>query len=429
MAHPQLTPGIVVSVEGVSKAPPRPMPQPPRWLARVLPGVKWSARGQDAEGDIVDPEDDEDDMDDEELGRRAMPLKEVSFEIAAGRGLGLVGPDLEAARTLCLILTGYLPPTTGRILVRAGVAPIFTSADLNLSRLYGKRAINLVARFLRWDLDLIRDRWSDIERFARLEQIDFPKDSIEYDGAMTKRLLLATALHLDAGLYIVARNFYGSDPEFTAHCYERIQERVNEGAAVLQTGLEVDDVSRFCQEAMWFEKGRVEFRGRLSEVAKAVSEQEVTDEVRLMTRVPLRASLLDEDDQQIGPQGGTIDIELDAFSKNLEVALAIVFTDERGHETRVEHPDLFAPEEPGIYRLRMAIPGGLLDDGTYRAVLYAAAPSLGWDASHRLLSFTVVSEGFSTTEEAYELGHDSMVMPDIEIDVEPADVEWSIHRT
>jgi homopolymeric O-antigen transport system ATP-binding protein len=424
--HPQLTPGIVVSAEGVSKAPPRPMPQPPRWLARILPGVKWSVRTDSA--NQADIDDDDDELDDEEGGRRVMPLKEVSFEIAAGKGLGLVGPDQEAGRTLCLILTGYIPPSTGRVLVRGGVAPIFTQADLNLSRLTGQKAVNMVSRFLRWDRDLIRDRWPDIEAFARLEDIDFPKMSLEYDSAKTKRLLLATALHLDAGLYIVTRNFYGSDPEFTARCYERIQQAQGEGAAVLQTGMEVEDVSRFCQDALWIENGRVEFGGRLSEVSKAVSEQEVTDEVRLLTRVPLRASLLDEDDQQIGPQGGTIDIELDAFTKNLEVALAIVFTDERGHETRVEHPDTFAPEEPGIYRLRMAIPGGLLDDGTYRAVLYAAAPSVGWDASHKLLSFRVVSEGFSATQEAYELGHDSMVMPDIEIEVDPADVEWSIHR-
>jgi ABC-type polysaccharide/polyol phosphate transport system ATPase subunit len=424
MTHANLTDGIILSVESVSKAPPRPMPQPPRWLARFLPGVRWSATA----GAETDVEDEDEELDDEDPGRRAMPLKELSFEIAAGRGLGVVGPDQDAARTLSLILTGYIPPSTGRILIRGGVAPIFTHGDLNVTNLYGKKAINVVSRFLGWPLDLIRDRWADIEAFARIADIEHPEDSLEHDTAKTKRLLLATALHLDAGLYIVARNFYGSDPEFTARCYEVIQQRQSEGAAVLQTGFEVEDVSRFCQKAIWLENGKVQFEGRLGEVAKAVSELEITDEVRLMTRVPLRATLLDEDDLQIGSQGGRIDIELDAFTQKLEVALAIVFTDERGRETRVEHPDLFTPEEPGIYRLRMAIPAGLLEEGTYRAVLYAAAPSVGWDASHKLLSFTVVSEGFSPAEEAYELGRDSMIMSDVDVDVEPADVEWSIRR-
>src|SRR5262245_42646493 len=98
--HAELPEGVLLSVEGRPKAEPRPRRQPPRWLARLLPGVQWSA--------TVTPDTDEDVDDDEDLdspetlGQRAT-LKEVSFTVSAGEGIALVG-DNDATKTLLKLL-------------------------------------------------------------------------------------------------------------------------------------------------------------------------------------------------------------------------------------------------------------------------------------------------------------------------------------
>src|SRR3546814_15631892 len=48
--------------------------------------------------------------------RAAKPvLKQVSFELAAGESLGVIGPSAAGKSTLCRLLVGTWPPTSGHV--------------------------------------------------------------------------------------------------------------------------------------------------------------------------------------------------------------------------------------------------------------------------------------------------------------------------
>ena len=49
----ELAEDVVLSIQGVTKKPPNPPPNPPRWLAKILPGAQWSAAAA-AQADGVD---------------------------------------------------------------------------------------------------------------------------------------------------------------------------------------------------------------------------------------------------------------------------------------------------------------------------------------------------------------------------------------
>ena len=118
--HVDLPEDVLVSWEDAGKAPPAPMPQPPRWLVRFLPGLEWSATADDSGGDD-DEEGDDDDFDPEE--RTGVAFKAFEFSVTGGEGLGLVGPDFEVTQTLLFMLAGLFPPSSGRIVIRGRVAP------------------------------------------------------------------------------------------------------------------------------------------------------------------------------------------------------------------------------------------------------------------------------------------------------------------
>src|SRR4051794_29564741 len=85
---------VLVRVEGVSRAlPPSPKPTP-RWLVRILP--KSGLAGQPS-GTVDDPymDDDGDDeeIEDEFFEAEQAALHELSFDVRAGEGLGVVGDD------------------------------------------------------------------------------------------------------------------------------------------------------------------------------------------------------------------------------------------------------------------------------------------------------------------------------------------------
>ena len=59
------------------------------------------------------------------------------------RRSGWSDPDAGARRALLWMIAGYVPPATGRILVRGHVAPLFNAAEINVTRQTGERAVKL----------------------------------------------------------------------------------------------------------------------------------------------------------------------------------------------------------------------------------------------------------------------------------------------
>jgi lipopolysaccharide transport system ATP-binding protein len=425
--------GTVIAVEEVTKAPPLPLPQPPRWLARILPGVEMTSSTRDDTGG--DPEDDDDDLDDFDPDERAsVAFKPFTFEVPAGGGIGLVGPDFEVTQSLLAIIAGFQPPSTGRILVRGRVAPLLKPNVLNISKQNtGRKAVAVLGAFLGWPLDLLKDeKWEQIVEFAHLEELtEFEPGTLEYKQQATRRLLQSAVLHLDdVGVYLVGYNFNRAYPEFEERCLEVIRQRQRAGCAVIQNGVEVEDVSRFCNEAIWVEAGKPLFRGRLGEVAKFAHERATSEEET--KPLQLRALLSgDEEEVEVGPRGGRIEIELDVFSrKRLELALALQLTDDAGRQTRLEQPRSVIMPKPGVYRLRVDVPGGTLGDSNYKGVLLASGVNGRSEAEQSLLAFDLVSRSFGTSGSSTDLEPDLAFPGDDtgEGAGEPDEVTWSVRR-
>jgi ABC-type polysaccharide/polyol phosphate transport system ATPase subunit len=423
-SHVQLDQDVLLSVEGISKAEPKPAAQPPRWVARVLPGVQWSAGTGTGEQDWED-----DDLDEEGEEQPAGVLKEVSFELTAGEGLGLVG-DPAATRALLRLLAGLYPPSTGRIAIRGRVAPLLRFSDLNFSGTTGKTSLKVISSFLHWPPDFLRKRWDEIVDFAHLDEVEelgFPRGSIEYEQARTKRLFLSSIMHLDASVYLVLKAFAGTDTAMTERCCDVLEQRQREGCAILQTAKTPEDASRFCKEAILFENGMPVFRGRLGVVANVVAERRAEGKKKQARNLSVRALLVSEDGEVpfLGDEGGRIEIELDVF-RNMAARLTMRFADaDRRDEVEVDYPDVFQAET-GMYRLGVEVPPGLLGDGVYTATLVATRePVEGEDeppSSTDLLSFEVSSQ--TDTETIPQFG----VTPDDGDRADPRDVRWHVRR-
>jgi ABC-type polysaccharide/polyol phosphate transport system ATPase subunit len=415
---------VLLSVEGISIAVPKPPAQPPRWLARVLPGVQWSEAGR-REEDLEDDEDEE-----EGEARPAGVLKEVSFQLAAGEGLGLVG-DLAATKTLLTLLAGLYPPSTGRIVIRGRAAPLLRFSELNFSGRTGKSSLKVVSNFLHWPPDFLRKRWDEIVDFAHLDEVEElgrQPGSVQYHTARTKRLFLSALMHLDASVYLVQKSFAGSDTAMFERCCDVLEQRQRDGCAILQQGEGPPGVARFCGEAILFEDGAPIFQGRMGPLATVIAERRAIEEQKRRQHFAVRALLVADEGEYpiLGAAGGTIEIELDVF-QDLAVRLALHFADEVGRDssTVVDYPELFEVT-PGIYRLGVRVPAGLLNDGPYAATLVATASPVEGDQgpppSAELLSFEVSSQ--TDVELVPEFG----VVDDGGEQADPEDVRWHVRR-
>jgi ABC-type polysaccharide/polyol phosphate transport system ATPase subunit len=416
---------VVVSVEGISRALPPPYKGVPRWLARVLPKSGLAGRtGQEVEDLLMDDEDEDEDEDDY-LGDEAAALHELSFEVRRGEGMGIAGYDGKAIATIVRILIGGVPPSTGRVLVRGLVAPITMS---ELRRLMGtesdRKAVNVMARYFHWPRRLIDSRWDEIEEFAALDEV---ANRARY---RTLRLGVSAALHMDATLYVVDHSLQ-DDVAFAARCLDLLAQRKAEGAAVIQAGRRfIEGVARLSDQVIWIENGEVVYRGRPVEVAAELHRNTV--EKVESHAAPVTALLADGGELvRLGPGPSHVDFEVHVLRKELELGFGLELTDERGGVAELRKPERMEAPEPGVFRLRVAVPEGLLDEGSYRARLTVEIAIVGHEPAppRELVAFdaVVASSGRNGDEEDVPVGFVFLPVADVELD-ESDDATWDVSR-
>jgi len=420
----ELEPGVLLSVQEVSRIAVPQVPEIPRWLSRILP--KSGIAGQTTLADDFDDEDDEDALDevDEEQDYERLSLNAISFDVRGGEGVGIVGPDQNARRVLLQILFGGIPPTTGRVVTRGRVAPLLRTDILRyIGKEWGEDAIDLVARFLHWPRGLLRDRHDQIVQFARVDELT-PGGGGKYRQNVTARLLFSAALHMDASVYVLDHGI-DADPDFALRCFELIEQRQREGAAVVHGAQKmIEDVSRLCGEVIWLEKDGTVFRGRPVDVAVAVAKLH-PDKVHPLS-APILASLADG--QTTAHLPGTVDIELHMLRKDIHFAFTLELVDEAGRSIELEQSDRFQAEDLGLYHLRVWIPAGQVPDAAYTAKLKAEMGVVGSDPGEPrdLLTFEVISRGKGLEPAAGDAVSFVLVPKDDPVQVSSPEIEASV---
>jgi len=374
-----------------------------------------------------DDDDDDGDDDDEEVLEGQRTLSEISFDVKAGEGIGILGPNQEACRVLLQILFGGIPPTTGRVLVRGRVAPLLrTDLRRYAATAWGEDAVFLTARFLNWPRALLRERWDEIVAFAALDELS-DKNPERYRSQSTMRLVLAAALHIDASVYILD-NTLSSFPQFALRCLEVVEQRQREGAAVVHGARKmIDEVSRLCGEVIWLEEDGTVLRGRPVDVALAVEDRN-RKEVHALS-APILATLPERKSPVEVP--GTVELELHMLRKDIDFSFTLELTDPDGRVIELEQEDRFTSKGLGLYHLRIDVPPGLLTAGTYTAKLTAGLGLAGSERfdTRELLSFDLVA-GDSGADDATDaaVGFE-LVSKDGPAQLGPVEIEASIGRS
>jgi hypothetical protein len=194
---------------------------------------------------------------------------------------------------------------------------------------------------------------------------------------------------MDASVYILDHGI-DFDPDFALRCFELIEQRQREGAAVVHGAQKmIEDVSRLCNEVIWIEKDGSMFRGRPVDVAVKVAKLH-PEKVHPLS-APILASLTD--DRRSAHVPGAVEVELHIVRKDIEFAFTLELTDETGRSIELEQPDRFQADLPGMSHLRIWIPAGRLPDATYAAKLLAeiSVTRSGHADVRELLEFELVS--------------------------------------
>ncbi|MEL7488589.1 MAG: ATP-binding cassette domain-containing protein, partial [Pseudomonadota bacterium] len=129
----------------------------------------------------------------EEHGRLGVAaLSDVSLDLRDGDRVGLIGHNGAGKTTLLRVLSGILPPTSGRTRIEGRVSALL-SIQLGLNnQASGYENIRIRARYMGCSEEEIEANFEDIARFSELgEYLDLPLKT--YSSGMRLRLAFAIA--------------------------------------------------------------------------------------------------------------------------------------------------------------------------------------------------------------------------------------------
>lgn len=191
---------------------------------------------------------------------RFWALRDVSFTVAPGRMLGIVGKNGAGKSTLLQLIGGVGSLTEGRVQVNGRIGALL---DLGVGfhpELTGRENVfvaGVVAGLTRKE---VARRFDSIVEFAELwKSIDNPVRT--YSSGMQMRLGFAVAVHTDPEVLLIDEFLSVGDLAFQSKCLQRIDEFKARGCAIILISHKANQIEEFCDEAMWLQQGRIFAQG------------------------------------------------------------------------------------------------------------------------------------------------------------------------
>lgn len=206
-------------------------------------------------------------------GRRARyedfwAVQDVSFEVPHGQVFGIIGSNGSGKSTLLKCLTGILTPDKGEIRSDGKVAALLELGAGFHPELSGRENIGLNGAILGMSKNDIEHKFDEIVEFAGLEKfIDTPVKN--YSSGMVVRLGFAIAINVEPEILIIDEVLAVGDEEFQQRCFQKIEQFRREGRTIVFVSHGLTQVSQFCNDALWLEKGIVNTIGPAYEVVSS----------------------------------------------------------------------------------------------------------------------------------------------------------------
>ncbi len=192
-------------------------------------------------------------------GGRIWALKDVSFEVAQGTVLGIVGRNGAGKSTLLKILSRVTDPTEGIGEIRGRVGSLLEVGTGFHPELTGRENIFLNGAILGMQRAEIQRKFDEIVDFSEVGQfIDTPVK--RYSSGMYLRLAFAVAAHLEPEILVVDEVLAVGDAEFQRKCLGKMSDVAQQGRTVLFVSHNMSAILRLTTETLVIEKGRLKLR-------------------------------------------------------------------------------------------------------------------------------------------------------------------------
>ena len=192
--------------------------------------------------------------------REFWALRDVSFDVAPGATVGIIGRNGSGKSTLLQLICGTLTPTTGSVELHGRVAALLELGAGFNPEFTGRENVFMYGAVLGLKEQEIRDRYDHILAFADIGTfIDMPVKT--YSSGMFVRLAFSVAINVDPDVLIVDEALAVGDARFQQRCMAKLRQLQERGVSVLFVSHDTEAVKRLCKHVVILHDGEVVNQG------------------------------------------------------------------------------------------------------------------------------------------------------------------------
>jgi teichoic acid transport system ATP-binding protein len=340
-------------------------------------------------------------------------LNDVSFEIKKGETVGIIGKNGAGKSTLLKIITGVLTPTSGNVQVNGKIASLLELGAGFNPEMTGLENIYLNGTLMGFTHDEMASKIDAILEFADIGE--FIHQQVKtYSSGMFARLAFSVSINVEPDILIVDEVLSVGDARFQSKSIKKMESIRNNGTTILFVSHGMEQIKRFCQKAIWIDRGSVAQMGNQSVVTDLFIDslhlESINDNAKhknitkTNTNTSLQAKVLSftlENKNLEVFEPLIVDIEYEIYEESISDLLigVAIFDNERnyifGPNTYLDKFDI--EYNKGIHNIRYEIPKIPLTAGTYflDIGIFTDKGIVNLDYYQNIESFNISSEYFT----------------------------------
>jgi len=184
-------------------------------------------------------------------------LRDISFDVAPGESIGIIGVNGAGKSTLLKIITGITRPSSGSVRIAGRISALLELGIGFHSEFTGRQNAYMGAQLQGFSLSEVVDKINQIEEFAEIGDY-FDQPVRTYSSGMQVRLAFSVATCTRPEILIVDEALSVGDTYFKHKSFDRIRKFRDQGTTLLFVSHDPGAIKTLCNRAILIDEGYVQ---------------------------------------------------------------------------------------------------------------------------------------------------------------------------